>query len=332
LLALDAGLVFVSIGIAGGRRRDIHAGFPGNIARPMNAPHPQAATRTGALVAAFAILYGVWGSTYLAIRVAIGAVPPFLMAGTRFLAAGAVLYALARLRGAASPTKREWGAGALCGALLMLIGNGTVTWAEQAVPSGTVALIVATVSLWITLFDWLFFGGPRPTPRMVVGIALGLVGVGVLVDAAAGGPVWGMLALVGSSACWAVGTLWSRRGRLPASPLMASSLQMLTGGTFLVLLGTATGEARTLDLAAVGADAWTAMAYLALLGSVVTFSVYTWLVRNASPAAVGTYGFVNPMVAVLLGSVFLHEPVTARTGVAAACIVGAVMLVIWRRR
>ncbi len=274
----------------------------------------------------------VWGSTYLAIAVAIETIPPFVMAGTRFLLAGAILFVIARLRGDASPTRREWTAGAVGGALLMLGGNGAVTWAEKTVPSGTAALMVATSPVWIMLVDWRFFGGPRPTLPVLAGLGVGLAGVAVLVDASVPAAFWGMVALAISPLCWAFGTLYGRSGPMPKSPLLSSAVQMLCGGGLLWLVGGAAGEWTRVDPAAISAASLAAMLVLALVGSVVTFSAYIWLVRHASPTAVSTYSFVNPVVAVLLGWAFLDEPVGPRTGVAAALIVVAVALVLAGRR
>jgi drug/metabolite transporter (DMT)-like permease len=274
----------------------------------------------------------VWGSTYLAIAVAIETIPPFLMAGTRFLVAGGLLLAVARWRGEASPTRREWAAGAVGGLLLMVGGNGAVTWAEKTVPSGTAALMVATCPVWITLIDWRFFRGPRPTLPVLAGLAVGLAGVAVLVDASVPAAFWGMVALTVSPLSWAFGTLYGRTGPMPRSPLLSSAVQMLTGGVLLGLLGSAAGEWTGFDVAAVSARSLAALLVLALVGSVVTFSAYIWLVRHASPTAVSTYSFVNPVVAVLLGWAVLDEPVGPRTGVATALIVLAVALVLLGRR
>ncbi len=299
------------------------------------APAAPVAPRTAWFVAAFAAIYLIWGSTYLGIAIALETLPPFLLAGVRFLAAGALLYGVARLRGAPAPPAAAWRAATLAGALLMLGGNGLVTWAEQTVSTGLAALLIATVSLWVVLFDWLLFRGPRPSGLVLTALALGLSGVAVLVapGATPTSASWlGLLVLVVSAASWALGTLYARRAALPPSPLMSSALQMLAGGALLALLGSATGEWARLDLAAVSASSVLAVAYLTVFGSIVAFSAFVWLARNASAAAVATYAFVNPVVAVLLGWVVLGEALAPRTALAAALIVAAVVLVVASRR
>lgn len=284
------------------------------------------------LVLAFAALYTVWGSTYLAIRVAIETLPGFLMAGVRFLVAGAALYAYARLRaGAGRPTAGEWRATAVVGALLLLGGNGGVVWAEQRVATGLASLIVATVPLWMVLLAWAGPGGRRPSLGVAAGLALGTAGLVVLVGPAtfAGhGAVdsLGALALLGSAISWAAGSVYARGAALPASPLLATGMQMLAGGVLLVAAAVATGHA-TVDPGAVTLRSMLALLYLIVFGSFVGFTAYVWLLKVAPPARVSTYAYVNPIVAVLLGWAVLGEPLTARTGMAAGVIVAAVALI-----
>lgn len=300
----------------------------------MRAPLSAERRRWWLLVAAFATVYVVWGSTYLAIAVAVESLPPFITAGARFLVAGGVLYAFCGLRGAARPDLRAWRAAAVAGGLLMLGGNGLVTWAEQSVPSGVAALVIATVTMWVTLLDWLFCGGARPTRSTLLGIGGGLAGVALLVGPAldGAGSAAGVAALVVSAVAWAAGTLYTRRAPLPASPLLSAGMQMLAGGALLMVVGTGAGEWARFEPAAVTAEALAAVAFLVVFGSLVAFSAYVWLVRTTSPTAVATYGFVNPLVAVLLGAVFLDEPVGPRVLGATALIVGAVALVLLGRR
>lgn len=301
-----------------------------SVAVPVAGPR---AGRAGALAAAFATIYLVWGSTYLAIRLAIETLPPFLMTGGRFLIAGAALYALARGRGAAPPTRAQWRGAAVAGSLLMVGGAGLLTWSEHVVPSGTAALVMATVILWVTLLDWLLCGGPRPTRSVAAGLVAGLAGVAVLVGPDAGaGPAVGLTAVLLAAVSWAGGTLYGRGARLPPSPLLSASLQMLTGGLALLAVGTAAGEWARLDLGAVSARSALAVAYLIVFDDVLAFAAYVWLVRATSASAAATYAFVNPVIAVLLGSAVLGEPLGPRTALATALILVAVALVLPRRR
>lgn len=284
---------------------------------------------TAKVVAAFAAVYLIWGSTYLAILYAIQTLPPFLMAGVRFIVAGAVLFAWAWLRGARGATLVHWKSAAVVGGLLLLGGNGGVVWAEQRVASGLAALLVATVPLWMVLLEWLRRGGVRPDGRTITGVALGLAGLALLVGPNAflgGGRVdlLGAGVLVLASLSWAVGSLYARRAPLPGSPLLATAMEMLAGGALLVVLGLATGEAGVVDPAAVSLRSWLALLYLIVFGSLVGFTAYIWLLGVSTPARVSTYAYVNPVVAVLLGWALASEPLTPRMVVAAAIIVCAV--------
>ena len=288
---------------------------------------PAAAPR-GRLLLAFAAIYLVWGSTYLAIRFAIETIPPFFVAGARHVAAGALLYAWARGRGATAPTRAQWLTAAGLGGLMLLGGNGAVTWSEQRVPSGLAAVIVATVPLWIVLLE-----GKRPSRRVTLGIVLGLAGIGLLVgpgEIAGAGRIdpLGALVLVGGSLSWAIGSLRGRTARLPASPQVSTAAQMLTGGGLLLALGLATGELPRLLAAAVSPRSLLAVAYLVVFGSLIGFSAYVWLMRVAAPARVATYAYVNPVVAVALGAAFGGEPLTLRTLLASAVIVLAVISIV----
>lgn len=296
------------------------------------APAPAPAPARWAVLGAFAAVYLIWGSTYLAIRIAIETLPPFLMAGGRFLVAGGLLYAWLRLRGAARPELRHWVSASVSGGLMLLGGNGGVVWAEQYVPSGLAALIVAMVPLWMVLFDWLRPGGERPGRPILLGLLVGLAGVVVLVgpeEAAAQGAVpWiPALVLLCASASWSLGSLWSRRAELPRSPLLGTALQMLGGGALLTLFALVRGEAGAVDPAAWSARSLAALAYLVVFGSLVGFTCYVWLLKVSTPAKAATYAYVNPIVAVVLGWAIVDEPLTWRVGVAGALVVGAVALV-----
>ncbi len=294
-----------------------------------------AAPARASLLLAFATLYVVWGSTYLAIRIGVGSWPPLVLPAVRFVLAGGALYALLRLRGAARPAGREWGAAAVVGTLL-LGGNGLVCWAEQWVPSGEAALIIASVPLWMTALPWLARRAPMPHPLALGGIALGLSGVALLVGGAhvvagssGGGLVAGRIALLLASLSWSVGSLLSRRLPVPRQPAMASALEMLAAGPVIALAAGLNGEWGTFHVAAVTGGAWAALVYLIVFGSFAGFGSYVYLLKHTSPARVATYAFVNPLVAIVLGTLFAHEALSGRTVAAAALIVAAVGAVIW---
>ena len=286
----------------------------------------------GKLIAAFAAIYIIWGSTYLAIRFALETLPPFLMAGARFLTAGAILYGVLITRGAEHPTRRNWRDGFIVGAFLLLGGNGGVVWAEQYVVSGIAALLVATMPIWMVLFDWLRGTGPRPAPRTTAGIGLGFLGLIVLVGpqtlGSGGVPLIPGLALILASVSWAWGSLYSRGAVQPSSPMMATAVQMAGGGILLLVAGLLSGELAELDLGAVSLRSALALLYLLLAGSIIGYSAYIWLLRHATPAHVSTYAYVNPVVAVFLGWLLASEPVTPRLLLAAAVIVGGVAVIV----
>lgn len=278
---------------------------------------------------ALAAVYVIWGSTYLAIAVAIETLPPFWMAGIRFIISGALLYGLARWQGAPRPAPVHWRSAALVGALLLFIGNGGVVWAEQRVASGVAALLVSTTPLWMVLFRWWQPGGERPSGQVWAGLGLGLVGLTLLVRPWEGGgalDLAGVAALVVASLSWAWGSIRSRRLELPASPVMATGLEMLCGGALLLLFGAFAGEPAQLDLAAISGRSILGLVYLITFGS-LGFTAYIWLLRVANPVLVSTYAYVNPIVAVFLGWLILSEPVTAKTLAAAAVIVAGVALI-----
>lgn len=283
------------------------------------------------LVLAFLAIYLIWGSTYLAIRFAIETIPPFLMAGSRFLLAGVALYAIVRPR-CPAPTAGNWRAAILIGGLLLLGGNGAVCWAETRVPSGLVALMIGAMPLWIALLGWALPGGSRPTARTSLAIGLGLVGVTLIVgpEQFAGGrriDPFGALAILVSTLCWASGSLLSRRVNLPASPFLATAMEMLAGGALLTLAGLALGEHRGFDPAAVSLRSLLAVVYLLIFGSLIAFTAYVWLLQVTSPVKVATYAYVNPVVAVFLGWALADEPLSLRTALAAAAILSAVVVI-----
>jgi drug/metabolite transporter (DMT)-like permease len=277
---------------------------------------------------ALATLYVVWGSTYLGIMLAIRTMPPFLMSSVRFLVAGAFLFALSPRRRVGL---RGWAAALVAGGALLTIGNGGITWAEQRVHSGVAALLVATMPLWLALFDRLVFGR-RISAAGWAGLLVGLGGVALLVSPGGGGTDFvGGLACVGCAAAWAAGALYARQAPLPSQPGLASGTQMLAGGVLLGVAGLASGEAGQVHLSQVSTESLLAVAYLVVVGSIVAFSCFQWLLRNAPTSTVATYAYVNPVVAVLLGAAFLGEPLTMRTLVAGAAIVASVVLIVGGR-
>lgn len=290
---------------------------------------PEPRTR---LITAFAAVYIVWGSTYLAIHYAIGTIPPFLMAGIRFVIAGSIMYVWGTLRGEAPrPTARHWRNTSIIGILLLMGGNGGVVWAEQSVPTGIAALLVAIVPVWLVLLDWLRPGGKRPSIGVTTGIVIGLAGMGVLVgpDSLRGaGPInpWGALALVIAALSWATGSLFAKHADLPTQ-ILTTGMEMLTGGIALLALGAVTGELKHFDPHTVSSTSLAGLLYLITFGSLIGFSAYSWLLQHASPAAVGTYAYVNPIVAVFLGWLIAGEAVTPRTLAGAAIIVAAVGII-----
>ena len=292
---------------------------------------PERASRTRILLA-FAALYIVWGSTYLAIRFAIETIPPFLMAGARFVLSGVVLYLVSLARGSGRASATHWRSAAIVGVLLLLGGNGAVVWAEQYVPSGVAALLVATVPLWMVLFDWARPDGRRPTAGVVAGLVLGLVGLALLVGlddlkSREGVHLGGALVLTLGAISWSAGSIVSKQLSLPKDPLAATGLEMITGGAALFVLSAAMGEMSGFRVADVSLRSLLSWGYLVTFGSLIGFTAYIWLLRVVSPAKVSTYAYVNPVVAVFLGWLIANEPLTVRMGVAAAVIIAAVVLI-----
>ncbi len=284
---------------------------------------------------ALATLYLIWGSTYLAIRVAVETVPPFAMGSIRFLVAGAILYlATAHGRpGEPRPGRREWRDAAIIGGFLLLGGNGLVTLGETTVASGIAALLIATLPLWVAILGRIFFN-LRLARSSLAGIALGFAGVGALVWPMGGGAAidpTGVVILLGSPVLWAIGSLYSSRAQLPARPLAGVAMQMLCAGAMFGVVAFVTGEVSELRLAAVTSGSVIAVAYLVVAGSLVGFTAYAWLLRVAPLSLVATYAYVNPIVAVALGGLILGEPVTPRTVLAGVVIIAAVAIIIWTR-
>ncbi|MEX1172469.1 MAG: EamA family transporter [Chloroflexota bacterium] len=304
------------------------------LARPV---HPAADPRSVAL--GMLVLYLVWGSTYLAISVAVDTIPPFLMAGARFLLAGAALLAWTVVRGGRDfvpPTRREWRDSAIVGALLLGGGMGSVAWGEQTIPSGIAALLVALMPVWVAVFGGIFLG--ERLPRMAVaGIIVGFIGVAILVGPTALGSAGaldpaGVVALIISPIAWSIGSLFaSHRAVLPRRPLVNTGAQMVTGGGVLMVMALVSGEFGRFTPAAISGESLAAFAYLAIIGSLLAFTAYGWLLRVAPLPLIATYAYVNPVVAVILGSIILREAIEVRTLVAGAVIVAAVALIVTAR-
>jgi drug/metabolite transporter (DMT)-like permease len=285
------------------------------------------------IILAFAAVYLIWGSTYLGIRYAIETLPPFLMAGTRFLVAGSLLFTWAMIRQReALPTFSQWRRALVVGVLLLLCGNGGVTWAEKYIPSGLAALLVATEPLWVVLLNWIL-SRRRPNVKVLLGVFIGLVGVAILVsDRFSAGPsevmIWvGAAVILLASLAWASGSVYSNRRPSCGSTTLSSGMQMLTGGSLLFLLGLITGDLGRLNIEKTSWTSIIAFLYLIVFGALLAFTAYSWLLRNVSPARAATYAYVNPAVAVFLGWLIAGEPLSIRMLFAAAVIVVSVVLI-----
>jgi drug/metabolite transporter (DMT)-like permease len=294
-----------------------------------------AAPKKSRVIIAFAALYLIWGSTFLGIRFAIETIPPFLMAGARFVLAGAIMYAITWWQGISKSSWANWRTSLIIGACLLLAGNGGVTISEQYIDSGLAALIVAIVPIYIVLLAWATGMAARPIPFVWLGLVGGFIGVGILLGPALrfssnGGrhPAVGMSLLLISSFIWSVGSLYSRTAKHAASPFLTAAQQMICGGLLLLFAGAATGELRRLHLGSISILSLASFAYLVIIGAVVGYTAYIWLLRHCDPARVATYAYVNPIVAVLLGTAFAGETLTMRTIIAASLIIGSVALVI----
>jgi drug/metabolite transporter (DMT)-like permease len=289
-------------------------------------------TSTKVLIA-FAAVYVIWGSTYLAIRVGIESFPPLLLAGTRHLLTGLLLYPLLRWKTGVRPTPAHWRTAMITGCLLLFVGNGGVCVAELKIPSGVAALLVATVSLWLVLIDWVRPGGTRPVPRVFAGLVLGFAGLALLVgpkNLGGSGRVdpAGVGILVLASLAWAGGSIFSKHSPSTPSPFLGVAMQSLAGGVALWIAGLISGETHSLHLGAISLRSWLALLYLILFGSMLGFTAYVYILKKSTATRVATYAFVNPVVALFLGWLLLGEPITLRTIIAAAVILTAVVLVI----
>ena len=284
------------------------------------------------ILAAFASIYLIWGSTYLAIMYAVETIPPFVMGGVRFVISGALLYAWARYRGAVRPTKRNWRNAVIAGGLLLLGGNGAVVWAEQFVSSGLTALLVSILPFWLVIIEWVRPPRRRPAGAVLIGLIIGFIGIVVLVGPGnIGGhgdvrPI-GALVLILGSLSWAIGSFFSRDADLPQSGLLTTGMEMLGGGTLMLIVGALSGELSHFDVHHVSHASALGLLYLITFGSLLGFTSYIWLLDKVSPARLGTYAYVNPVVAVVLGWAIASERLSVRTAVAAAIVICAVALI-----
>lgn len=301
---------------------------------------PASTPSRAALILAFAAIYLIWGSTYLGIRVAVETIPPFLMAGGRFIIAGSVLAIWIALTKGFRPTARQWLDNAIIGALLLLGGNGLVSWSEQRVPSGIATLIISVGPVFVVLLDWIVAAtskdgsrGTRPTSLTFVGLALGFVGLAVLVGPdvlqQGVGHLHGpsVLGLIGACFFWGLGSIYSRYARNAAEPFTAAAMQQLTAFGWLMLASFLAGEWSRFDPSAVSRQSFLAWIYLVIAGSLVGFTTFVWLMKHSTPAKVSTYAYVNPVVAVFLGWLILKEPVSPRIFLGAAIIIGGVVVI-----
>jgi drug/metabolite transporter (DMT)-like permease len=293
-----------------------------------------------ALIAGFAAIYIIWGSTYLGIRIAVESMPAFLMASTRFIVAGGIVAAFIALTRGFKATGKQWRDNAIVGGFLCLGGNGLVSWAEEKVPSGIATLIISAGPVFIVLMDWAVHAwakdgkrGSRPNALTFAGLGLGFIGLAILVgpDVLATGvgglDPWRLLGLLGATFFWGVGMMIMRYVREPAEPFTASGIQMICGSGWLLLASLATGELGRFEPSLITGRSIIAWAYLVVFGSLIGFSTFTWLMKHSTPAKVSTYAYVNPVVAVFLGWVVLNETVSPRIFVAAAIIIAGVALI-----
>ncbi len=293
-----------------------------------------------AIIAGFAAIYLIWGSTYLGIRIAVETMPAFLMASVRFLVAGGIVAGFIALTRGFRAKPHQWRDNAIVGGFLCLGGNGLVSWAEEKVPSGIATLIISVGPLFIVLMDWAAHAwfqdgkrGTRPIPLTFVGLALGFAGLAILVgpDVIATGvgtlDPWRVLGLLGATFFWGCGMIYMRYAHDPAEPFTASGIQMICGSGWLLAASLVTGELARFDPAAVTARSVGAWTYLVIFGSLIGFSTFTWLMKHSTPAKVSTYAYVNPIVAVFLGWLILHEPVSPRIFLAAGIIIAGVAII-----
>jgi drug/metabolite transporter (DMT)-like permease len=284
------------------------------------------------ILLAFATIYLVWGSTFLAIRIGVREVPPFLLAGLRFLAAGVVLYAWTRWRGGAAPTPRQWAASVVLACFVFVLDYGCLFWAEQRVPSGIAAVVLATIPVFMTLSEITILRTRKLTVRLGAALAVGILGVGTLMNTSPSlgeAPIdrAGAIALLVAAMSWSIASALTRMFPLPASKPMSAAAQMTAGGVLLLVLATVSGEFRGFQFSRVSFEAWFSLVYLIVPGSIIAYTAYLWLLHHESPTKVGTYAYVNPVVAVILGYLFAGESIGVRTGIGTVLILISVLAI-----
>ncbi len=288
------------------------------------------------LIAAFAAIYIFWGSTYLAIKYAIETLPPFLMAGMRFVIAGSILMIWARFaKDYERPKAVHWKSSFIVGTLLLLGGNGGVVFAERYISSSLAALLVATEPFWIVLLSWLWLKGARPNLKVILGLTIGFFGVWLLIggqpantaESSGSMQLFGTFAVIGAAMCWATGSIYGLRSPVPKSAIQTSGMQMFSGGLVLLLVSLISGEMSRFNIASVSSNSWFGLVYLIIFGSLIGYTAYSWLLKNAQPAMVATYAYVNPIIAVFLGWLIANESFTAQMLLGAGVIVGSVVLI-----
>ncbi len=294
---------------------------------------PESTALRWRVMLSFFVLYIVWGSTYISMQMAVETIPPFVMGAGRFLIAGVILIAWARLRGVAWPTRENWWGASISGGLMFLVATGGVAWAVQYVPSSIAAVMSAMVPLWMVLLNWLFVSHIRPNLLVFIGLALGFGGIVVLVSrgqtVAAADALYlpAMIVLTITPLAWSIGSLYSLRSSLPKSPRMTTGMQLFSGGLMMIVLALATGDFDGFTLSQVSLISLLNFWYLIIVSSVITFMAYVWLIRVVNPARVATYAFVNPVIAFFLGVVLANEPITPRTVIATLVILAGVLII-----
>lgn len=292
--------------------------------------------KTVILLAAFAAVYIFWGSTYLAIKYAIETLPPFLMAGARFTFAGGILFLIARFsKEYETPKLAHWKTSFIVGTLLLLFGNGGVVFAEKYISSSLAALLIATEPFWIVLLSWLWLKKSRPDLKVVAGLVLGFFGVWLLIggqpahgaDVNASMQFFGSLAIIAAAMSWAIGSIYGLRAPVPRSAILTAGMQMFSGGLVLLFVSLFTGEIFRFNVSQVSNNSWFGLVYLIVFGSLLGFTAYSWLLKNAQPAIVSTYAYINPVIAVFLGWLIASESFTSQMLIGAGIIVGSVALI-----
>lgn len=287
------------------------------------------------IILGFAAIYLIWGSTYLAIRLGVETIPPFLMAGVRFILGGLIFYFWGKAKKADSPKAKHWISTSIVGLLLLVGGNGLVSWAEEVVPSGITALIIAMVPMWIVLIDWIRPNGNRPRMAVVIGLILGFIGVGALINPTNVGGLaeidhFGAMLLILATIFWASGSVYSKYADMPKSQFVSAGMQMFSGGIILIILSMLTGEFSDLQIQDVTSVSILSLIYLITFGS-VGYGAYIWLLKVTDPSKVATYAYVNPVIALILGNLIAMEPISSWTIVCSIVILAAVIIIITSR-